>query len=624
MKIVAGAILSTAPAASGQGINARWDVEIRGRAISENADLRIEGSGGRMLLQFDDSLFQPLRDLRIAAGRISFTLSRTHRRFEGMVSDTLMSGIVRGADGTEQTWMALPLHPGSARWPVPPRVTARQLAMGSATTAERVPGAWLAAMPNATVLEAERRDLARLAGLAPDTGDAGMLRSRRLALGLDESGRTAARALLQRIGTGPSADPAFRAIFAAGAGWRIDLHDAALREAPHYLYGFQLSQAAGGLRQLGDLAGPGDSAAVRESAWRLWCRVETDSAEVYAGIDSLARRDSAAATAVRALLAGYDDATRWWRAALRWLLLQPWLDTPAGPRSPAQLMAAFWGVDSLPLPDIRDRRFGDAAAMPVLAAAYLGPYLFRPRNASAAEWLAGDGIQQAFASWLPIRWGESPLTVVVAGESETVVSPWAQAEAGPAAFFGERNAIRIDPGIMPIVAIAVFLHEWNHLIAAQRRLQGVHPVALVDHRSELQLRELDPWLAEGFAEWATEETLRPARSAAALLLLTQAEKRLAVATGDSSDPHILGYRMVRAAAARYAPAALRDRLVSDLHDPVSLARALHLAGASRTPPLTLRRPPNASVIPEVTFTWDDGTAFDMSRRLVIPDTRPEH
>jgi hypothetical protein len=287
------------------------------------------------------------------------------------------------------------------------------------------------------------------------------------------------------------------------------------------------------------------------------------------------------------------------------------------------LMAAFWGVDSLALPQVVPSRFGDAAAMPVLAARYLGPYLFRPRNASAREWLTGAGMNEAFASWLPIRWGESPLTVVIHGESETVVSPWAQAEARPAGFFGEQDAIRVDPGTMPVIAVAVFLHEWHHLIAAQHRLAGPRPVALIDEPTQLRLRELDPWLAEGLAEWATEETLRPARATAALLLFSQAEKRLSTASQDRDDPHLLGYRLVRAAAARGSASALRDQLVANLHDPLSLARRLGLSGASRTPPLALGRPPNASVIPEVTFTWDDGLAYDMSRRLVIPDIRPE-
>jgi hypothetical protein len=618
----AGALL--APAASGQGINARWDLEVRGRAINENGDLRFEKTSGRILMQFDDSAFQPLQDLKIASGTISFTLPRTHRHFDGTVTDSLMSGVVRDADGGTQNWMALPLRPGSTRWPVPPRVTARQLVMGSAVTTVRVPGTWLAAMPALAELEGEDRDLANLAGLPPVNHDDRMARSRRLALGLDESGRARARALLARIGSGPAGSPEFRRIFGAGSGWKLDLHDVALAEALHYLSGFQLSQVADGLRQLGDLAGVADSSMIRESAWRLWCRTGADSAQVFASIDSLARRDTGAALAVRALLAGYDQAAVWWRGALHWLLFHRWLDTPSGPRSPQQLMANFWSTDSLDLPAIVPTRFGDEAAMPVPAADYIGPYLFRPRNAVAGEWLAGKGMREAFQSWLPIRWGESPLTVVIGGYAETVVSPWAQAQARPAAFFGERDAVRIDPGITPVVAVVVFIHEWHHLVAARRRLQGPRPAALDDDGTELRLRELDPWLAEGFAEWATEETLRPARSMVPLLLFTQAEKRLAGSPRDSTDPHLLGYRLVRAAAKQAPVNVLRDRLVATLHDATLLARTLHLSGSSATPVLMLNRPPNASVIPEVSFTWDDGLAFDMSRRLVIPNTRREH
>ena len=614
-------MLLVAAAASGQGINARWDVEIRGRAISENADLRFDAASGRILLQFDDSAYQPLQDLRISGGRISFSLERSHRQFEGTFSDTLMSGIVRDADGTSRNWMALPLRPGSTRWPVPPRVTARQLVMGSSATGREVSAAWLTAAPARAELEREAGDLEHESGLAPEPSGAWTGRARSLAIGLDPAVRVAARALLSRIAAGPAGTPEFLRLFRDGSGWKLDLHDAALAEARHYLYAFRLDQAADGLRQLGELGERRDSAAVRESAWRLWCRAGTDSAQVFTGIDSLSHRAPEAASAVRALLAGYDDAARWWRDALRWLLLHAWVATSRGDRSPAQLVAAFWGVDSMPLPDIVATRFGDAAAMPVAGAASIGPYLFRPRNASAREWLAGEGMQQAFASWLPIRWGESPLTVVIRGDAETVVSPWAQAEARPAGFFGPRDAVRIDPGIIPVVAVAVFVHEWHHLVAARRRLRGPHPAALTDDGTELRLRELDPWLAEGFAEWATDESLRPGRPALSLLLFSQAVKRLAAQ--DSTDPHLLGYRLVRAAAARTTTSSLRDRLVAALHDPAAFARQLGLTGRGRLPLLELHRPPNAAVIPEVTFTWDDGLAFDMTRRLVIPDTRPE-
>ncbi|MGH7523349.1 MAG: hypothetical protein ACREK8_03495 [Gemmatimonadales bacterium] len=616
-------VLLASPAA-GQGIAARWDLEIRGPALNENADLRLDGRSGRILLQFDDSAFQRLDSLRVGDGRISFVLSRGHRRFEGSLTPERMEGTVRDADGATMSWMALPLLPGSTRWPVAPRVTARQLVMGSSATSVRIPGAWLAAMPTLAQLEAEDTRLATLTGIPMVTTSDRRERSRRIALGLDDSVRAVVRALMARIAATPAADATFRALFATGPGWKIDLHDAALAEALHYQSGFTLTEAASGLRRFGDLATTADSSAIRESAWRLWCRAATDSVAVFAGIDSLARQDPMAAAAVRALLAGYDGAVAWWRRAVHWLLVNRWLPAPAGRVSPQQLMGMFWSVDSLPLPEIDPVRFGDAAAMPVPGAASIGRYLFRPRNGVAAEWLAGAGLRQAFDSWLPLRWGESPLILVQNGRTETVVSPWAQAEARSAAFFGETDAIRLDPGITPLIAVVVFLHEWHHLIAAERRLAGPHPAALLDDGTQLHLLELDPWIAEGFAEWATEETLRPVRDSAALLLFTQAEKRLALAARDASDPHLLGYRMVRAALAHMSGAALRDALVLHLHDPAGLARVLHLSGTGAVPPLTLNRPPNASVIPEVSFTWDDGLAFDISRRLLIPPSRPEH
>jgi hypothetical protein len=330
---------------------------------------------------------------------------------------------------------------------------------------------------------------------------------------------------------------------------------------------------------------------------------------VYATIDTLARRGEGSADALRALLAGFDDATAWWRRAVSWLLTHPWLDTPQGMRSPAQLMAAFWGVDSLPVPEIRDERFGAAAAMPMLSVQHIAPFLFKPMNGSAAEWLLYRGVQDAFAVWRPLRWGESP---------------GSQAIVHPASFFGERDAIRIDPGIMPLAAVAAFLHEWNHLLAAQHRLAGAHPAALVSSSWQLQVREEDPWLAEGFAEWATDEVLRPAGASAGFLRFNQAEKRLGIATADPNDPHVLGFRLVRAAASTHRTPALRDLLVQNLHDLDRFGHAAGLPGAGKGRVIMLQRPATAIVIPEVTFTWDDGAVFDLSRRLVIPNIRSEH
>jgi hypothetical protein len=177
---------------------------------------------------------------------------------------------------------------------------------------------------------------------------------------------------------------------------------------------------------------------------------------------------------------------------------------------------------------------------------------------------------------------------------------------------------------MPLAAVAAFLHEWNHLIAAQRRLAGAHPVALVQSPWQLQLREEDPWLAEGFAEWATDELLRPAGASAAFLRFTQAEKRLGIAATHPNDPHVLGLQLVRGAAATHRAPALRDLLVKNLHDLGAFARALGLPVSDKGRAIMLQRPPTAIVIPEVTFTWDEGTTLDLSRRLVIPNIRSEH
>jgi hypothetical protein len=166
------------------------------------------------------------------------------------------------------------------------------------------------------------------------------------------------------------------------------------------------------------------------------------------------------------------------------------------------------------------------------------------------------------------------------------------------------------------------MHEWHHLIAAARRLEGPHPSGLADDGVQLRLKEADPWLGEGFAEWATDETLRDRGPIAALLRFNQAEKRWGIATGDGDDPHVLGYNLVEAAARRTPRVQLRDALVEQLDDIAAAARTLRLDSPVAGKARTLSRPVNAAVIPEISFTWDEGLAFDVSRRLVIPKTNP--
>ena len=150
----------------------------------------------------------------------------------------------------------------------------------------------------------------------------------------------------------------------------------------------------------------------------------------------------------------------------------------------------------------------------------------------------------------------------------------------------------------------------------ERRLAGPHPVAVLTSPWQLQLREENPWLAEGFAEWATEALLRPAGASAAWLRFDQAEKHLASRTAIRAI-RTCWDTSVRSVAHARSDAALRDLLVATLHD---LAAFGHAAGLPRAAgaAITLQRPPTAIVIPEVSFTWVEGTAFDLSPASSFP------
>ena len=325
------------------------------------------------------------------------------------------------------------------------------------------------------------------------------------------------------------------------------------------------------------------------------------------------------------MLAQYTSASEWWPDALHWLLTRAWIDTPSGPRSPAALVAAFWGVDSLPLPAIEPQLFGNFTALPVPGVVQLGDRFIIPRNASAREWLAQGGTAIAIDTWRDIQFGwPEPLPLVVGRRSLVVNSPSGENRTHDGAFFASKDAIRIDPGIVPVLAVVTVIHEWQHLLLSSRRLQGASR-GVVNPRSQLRLGEDDPWLAEGAAEWITEQILKPARGAAPLLAFVDAEKRLAIGFATPEDPHALGYRLVRAAAERaHSRAEIRRWLVRYLGDPAGLARVAGLAGRGKVPPMILKRPATAVVIPEVTFTWDDGVADRVTHRLIIPTRPPEH
>ncbi len=503
--------------------------------------------------------------------------------------------------------------PANSAPPPMPRVTVRQLELGSADTVQRFAGDWIAAIPDTVRLNDAMRALATAAGVPPSGGDAVYVQ--RVEYGVDAATRAAGAQLLQ-LAIDTSADALLRGLFQSSGRLVFDSYDRAVLTAHEYLVGFSLDSAIGAVRALGLLRTDSSAASVRAAVIALHQLRAAPPA-----LDSLLRLGDLRAESLQALLAAYGESRPWWLAAVRALLTRPWMPTAAGLRSPARLMAEFWGVDSLTLPRIVAQDLPGQFARPVIDGRPLIARLVHADNAPAAAWLAADGTSRTFAWWRTLDWG-TPLPVRIGRTTELVLSPAQLAYASPA-LFGADDEILVDPSVTPLAAVAIIIHEWQHLLTAQRRFAGAHPVALHDDGAQIRLRDENPWLAEGLAEWATDQVLRPAGRPGAWLRYTQAVKRNALAESSADDPHLLGYQLVAALAAHVATNQARDRLVADLHDPAALARAFGVAGSRRGRARFIARAPTATVVPEVSFRWNGFDVANVAHRLLISPPRPE-
>jgi hypothetical protein len=503
----------------------------------------------------------------------------------------------------------------AAQGDVPPmaRVTIRQLRLGSTDTVQRFAGDWIAAMPAAAQLRDELRSLALQVGVSGVGSDAVYVQ--RVEYGIDSAARAAAIEVLQQA-IDSSADSILHGLFSSPDGAVFDSYDRAVATAHEYLVGFSLDSAVRGLHALGLLTVDSSAASVRAAVMALH---RAPGATPL--LDSLVRLGDRRAESLHALIAAQSESRPWWLAAVRALLTRPWLATTAGWRSPAQLMAQFWGVDSLPLPRIVANDLQGEFARPVIDGRPLLVRLLRPDNAAAAAWLAADGTSRTFAFWRALDWG-APLPVRVGRGTVLVLSPAQLAHASPA-LFGTDDEVLVDPSVTPLAAVAIIVHEWQHLVTAQRRFGGARPLALDNDSLELRVRDANPWLAEGLAEWATDQVLRRAGRPGAWLRFTQAGKRVALADDAPDDPHLLGYQLVEALAAHASADRVRDRLVAALSDPAALAREFGLATSRRAPAREVLHAATATVIPEVSFRSNGADFVDVTHRLLIFSPRLE-
>jgi hypothetical protein len=192
-------------------------------------------------------------------------------------------------------------------------------------------------------------------------------------------------------------------------------------------------------------------------------------------------------------------------------------------------------------------------------------------------------------------------------------------------FLEARDVIAIDPGYAPLLALAAVVHEWQHLLFRRRQLE-LFARSLGDApRSMIRLPLVQPHLAEGFAEWSSERILAPVTQRWPLVGLGELEKRADLIQRDSNDQHAIGYALVRVLAEALAdPASTTELLLRNAEQPSGILSEPALQKAWRryrtAPDKTFSMSRYRMLIPEVTFTIEDGFPDVTGMRILVPES----
>jgi hypothetical protein len=416
------------------------------------------------------------------------------------------------------------------------------------------------------------------------------------------------------------ADPRLRlrfdAVFRARNGaWIADLHDAALDRAGRRLRGASWRGAHPGLVAAGWL-GPGDttSATVAQSLYRLAHLQRTDTTRFRLAMERV-RLAPEAAPVVEALLTGYDEAARWHAEAVTFLISAPWIAGGPGrpPRALPALLAEFWGRPVV-LPEVETAWFGYAQAVPRYAAPpELVQRLLEPDNWTGAEWLRRNGdrrlltiLQRLGADSFP------PVTVVTARGPLRLTTVRRLAAERAGGFLAPEDAVVVDPGFPPLLALGSIVHEWQHLEFERARWAagGTAVPAVEGPGGTVLLRPSEPIVTEGFAEWSTELVLAPLERRYPFLAVAERLKRARFAVTQPDDPHLAGYLLARTLAAALPAADAAARLVAASVDPTAVLDDRRVAEAwQRHRGAADRRTASAGaglLVPETRFTIEGG------------------
>jgi hypothetical protein len=404
----------------------------------------------------------------------------------------------------------------------------------------------------------------------------------------------------------------------------VDLHDAALALARAGNPGLDVASAASGLAAIGWLPdGVPHVEAIPIALYRFHALRSSDSTAYALLVDAMHRSAPASAAAVGSLLGAYEAAEEWHGAALRFLISERWFAGSEGARSIAEAMELSWRgrLDTVAVPEIGTRLFRYPQAVPRYGVpGALFPRLVRQENLSARQWMdrhTGAGLLEA----LRLLETDFGLGAILETPAETLrlTSVREQSLYSANGFLEPRDAVLVDPGYVPLLALGAVVHEWQHLAEERRRR-----LELVDATGGvLVLPAIDPFIAEGVAERRTELLLAPFVGRFPILGFAEAEKRTRLAAERADEHHELGYAMVRALERAVPDAARRDQLLALAGDDLFAAmRAPELSRAwrahVRAPDLRVDAPSRRVLVPETTFTVEDRFPDVTATRIVTP------
>jgi hypothetical protein len=523
-----------------------------------------------------------------------------------------------------------------------PRFTLHEIVTERNDTLGRIPGAWLraaaAAVPESLAAQAYSATAARI-GLPPLQGSVLAAERSQHVMGLFRRAELleVCRRTLASIRAAIPSDTTrarFDRIFYPQGVWIVDLHDAALEWVRTRIPNFQGRDAWRSLAAT-HWVDPGDSLAVEalpRALYGLAVLAGTDSVGFVNARRSLWRADSTSAAAVFAILQGYSAAQRWYSDALGFLLNEPWFPDNDG-TSVRDLVRDAWRKVSpagleIPSPNIEPHWFGYPQAVPHYSVPpRLFAHLVRLENRQAEEWLERQGQAGLLRSlrWLPP--GDSNLVLLqIHSETLRVTTVTRQAKESLNGFLEPHDAIAIDPGYSPLLALGAVVHEWQHLLFRYRQLEMFTTPLTRQRSSIVGLPGIEPHIAEGFAEWSTERMLAPLVQRWPLLGLGELEKRAGLVRSQSDDQHALGYALVRAlAAALPGPTRTTELLLRYADAPGRILTEPTLRKAwgryRGSPDLAPSHTPLRMLMPEITFTIEDGIPDVVSTRILLPIPR---